>query len=51
LVWKAPPPPASRKPGVAWSAPQPRKNPPPAAQPAQQQPRQFGDLMKSLGVQ
>lgn len=48
LVWKAPPP-AARKPGVAWSAPQPAKNPPPA-QP-QQQPRQFGDLMKSLGVQ
>jgi hypothetical protein len=51
LVWKAPPPPAARKPGVAWSAPQPRKNPPPAQQPQQQQPRQFGDLMKSLGVQ
>lgn len=48
LVWKAPPPPAARKPGVAWSAPQPGKNPPPAQQ---QQPRQFGDLMKSLGVQ
>lgn len=51
LVWKAPPPPAARKPGIAWSAPQPRKNPPPAAQPQRQQPRQFGDLMKSLGVQ
>ncbi|MCC7037465.1 MAG: hypothetical protein IT560_09195 [Alphaproteobacteria bacterium] len=53
LVWKAPPPPAARKPGVAWSAPQPpHKNPPPSAPPAQQQqPRQFGDLMKSLGVQ
>lgn len=49
LVWKAPPPPAARKPGVAWSAPS-GKNPPPA-QPQQQQPRQFGDLMKSLGVQ
>ncbi|MBL8712015.1 MAG: hypothetical protein JNM12_03880 [Alphaproteobacteria bacterium] len=48
LVWKAPPPAAARKPGVAWSAPQPGKNPPPAQQ---QQPRQFGDLMKSLGVQ
>lgn len=48
LVWKAPPPPAARKPGVAWSAPQQGKNPPPAQQ---QQPRQFGDLMKSLGVQ
>ncbi len=57
LVWKAPPPPAARKPGVAWSAPQPGRNPPPspapapAAQAQQQQPRQFGDLMKSLGVQ
>lgn len=53
LVWKAPPPPGARKPGVAWSAPQPRKNPPPYTPPAprQQQPRQFGDLMKSLGVQ
>ncbi len=53
LVWKAPPPPAARKPGIAWSAPQPRKNPPPYAPsgPQQQQPRKFGDLMKSLGVQ
>lgn len=53
LVWKAPPPPAARKPGVAWSAPQPRKNPPPYTPPApqQQQPRKFNDLMKSLGVQ
>lgn len=56
LVWKAPPPPGARKPGVAWSAPQPRKNPPPYTPPApqqqqQQQPRKFGDLMKSLGVQ
>ncbi|MDI1228175.1 MAG: hypothetical protein PSY14_10875 [bacterium] len=53
LVWKAPPPPAARKPGIAWSAPQPRRNPPQYAPPVpqQQQPRKFGDLMKSLGVQ
>ncbi len=53
LVWKAPPTPAARKPGIAWSAPQPRRNLPtytPSA-PQQQQPRKFGDLMKSLGVQ
>ena len=53
LVWKAPPPPAARKPGIAWSAPQLRRNLPtytPSA-PQQQQPRKFGDLMKSLGVQ
>ncbi len=53
LVWKAPPPPAARKPGMAWRTQQPRKNPPTYAPPAPQpqQPRKFGDLMKSLGVQ